>query len=383
MEYKTQTDNDTKASFEISSLFSIPHIFLLLCFASAIVSGIVVQSEMDGAAKLGLISLTVLFGCLWLLFFLGDKYVRYTMILPGLIIVLAVTTLPIIFLLILSVFNVSLLNFNGDWRFVGLNNYLYFLTTDTLFFPAMIRTFEYTILVLGFQLVIGMILALVLQKEFKGRSFVSSILVIPVMASPIVIAMLWKYMYSSFNGLINLVLKSIGLPTYNWLTNEPLPFIEKIPLIGNFLVVHLNANFGFLSAVMVNVWQWTPFVYLMLLAGLSSLPREPYEAAKVDGANGWQTFWNITFPLLKPVLSVVILIRMIDLMKVYDQIYALFGNSVTMRTLNLHIFSVGLTNQDYSRGAALSVIVLLLIIGFSLLFSGISKWVSKKGDNNT
>jgi multiple sugar transport system permease protein len=374
-------EQKVKNSFEVSSLFSIPHIFLLLCIASAIGSAFIIQSEMENAAKLGMVVLSALFGFLWLLFFLGDKYIRYTMILPGLMTVLAVTTLPIVFLLILSVFNVSLLNFNGDWKFVGLNNYLYFLTTDTLFFPAMIRTFEYTVLVLGFQLVIGMILALILQKEFKGRSFVSSILVIPVMASPIVIAMLWKYMYSSFNGFINLALKAMGLPTYNWLTNEPLPFIKDLPLIGSFLVEHLNANYGFLSAVIVNVWQWTPFVYLMLLAGLSSLPREPYEAAKVDGANGWQTFWNITFPLLKPVLSVVILIRMIDLMKVYDQIYALFGDSVTMRTLNLHIFSVGLSSQDYSKGAALSVIVLLLIIGLSLLFSGISKWVSKKGAN--
>lgn len=325
------------------------------------------------------VALTMLAGYLFVLFTLGDKYLHYTMMIPGVMIILAVTLLPILFLFYLSVHNVTLLNFNKTWEFVGLENFLYFFTQDKLFFPAFIRTVQYMLVVLVLQLVLGMGLALLLQKKFFGRSLVSSVLVIPVMASPIVIAMLWKYMFGSTNGFINLVLEALNLPTVNWLTNTPLPFVESIPVIGPFLVNHLNANIGFLSTVIVNVWQWTPFVFLMFLAGLSALPKEPYEAAKVDGASPWQTFWMITFPLMKPVIGVVVLIRVIDLMKVYDQIWALFGDSVVMRTLNIHIFSVGLSTQNYSRGAALSLIVLATVILMYTAFNWFSDWISRRG----
>jgi multiple sugar transport system permease protein len=355
------------------------YLFLCLSILGLVTTIFALQSEMAPAAKFGLIGVTVVFVFLWSLFFFGDKHIRYTLVIPGFMILFLVTSVPAIFLLYLSVFDVSLLNFKGDWSFVGFANYTYFLTKDKLFYGAIIRTIEYMVIVLGLQMVIGMGLALLLQREFRGRSFVSSILVIPVMTCPIVIAMLWKYMYSSYNGFINLALKSVGIGEVPWLTNQPLPLISDIPGIGHFLVTYLNANIGFAAAIIVNIWQWTPFVYLMFLAGLSALPREPYEAAKVDGANVWQTYWHITFPLLRPVIGVVFLIRIIDLMKVYDQIWALFGDSVTMRTLNIHIFSTGLTGQDYSKGAALSILVLLLIIGISVLFSSIGKWVSKRG----
>ena len=182
------------------------------------------------------------------------------------------------------------------------------------------------------------------------------------MTCPIVIAMLWKSMMNSETGVLNVILRRLGGEGVNWLTNEPLTFIQKIPFIGQFFVDHLNANIGFVSMLIVNTWQWTPFVFLMVLAGINSLPKEPFEAAYVDGANVWQQFRNITLPLLKPVMNVIILMRLIDLMKVYDQIYALFGDNITARTLNIHIFAIGLTNQNYGKGSALSVIVLVFIV---------------------
>ncbi|GGI44887.1 sugar ABC transporter permease [Paenibacillus marchantiophytorum] len=354
-------------------------LFLLLSVMGIVTNIFALTSNIDPAAKFSIIGVTIVFIFLWSLFFFGDKFIRYTLTIPSFIILFCVTSIPAIFLLYLSVFDVSLLNFKGDWSFVGLTNYIYFFTKDKLFYAAVIRTVEYMVIVLMLQIVIGMCLALLLQREFRGRSLVSTILVIPVMTCPIVIAMLWKYMYSSYNGFINLVLNKLGFAEVPWLTNQPLPFIDSIPVIGDFLIKHLNANIGFVSAIIVNIWQWTPFVYLMFLAGLSSLPREPFEAAKVDGASSWRTFWHLTFPMLRPVIGVVILIRIIDLMKVYDQIWALFGDSVAMRTLNIHIFSVGLTGQDYSKGAALSIIVLLFIIAVSFVFSGIGKWVSTRG----
>ena len=303
-----------------------------------------------------------------LIVLLGDKYIKYTLILPSIVVMFAVTVVPVVFLVWMSLTDVKLMNFGKTWNFVGLANYIHFFTKDRLFFPTFIRTLEYTVLALITQLVVGMALALLLQSRFRGRNLVSSFLIIPVMTCPIVIAMLWKSMMNSQTGILNNLIRRFGGEGINWLTNEPLAIIQQIPLIGEFLVSKANANWGFFSILIVNTWQWTPFVFLMILAGLNSLPQEPFEAAAVDGASQWQIFRNITMPLLRPVMNVVILMRLIDLMKVYDQIYALFGDNITMRTLNIHIFSIGLTNQNYGRGSALSIIVLTFIIILTKVF---------------
>lgn len=303
-----------------------------------------------------------------LIVLLGDRYIKYTLILPSVVVMIAVTIVPVVFLVWMSLTDVKLMNFNKTWNFVGLANYVHFFTKDRLFFPTLFRTLEYTVLALVSQLVIGMALALLLQNRFRGRNLVSSFLIIPVMTCPIVIAMLWKSMMNSQTGVINNIIRRFGGEGINWLTNDPLTFIQNIPLVGEFLVSKANGTIGFFSILLVNTWQWTPFVFLMILAGLNSLPREPFEAAAVDGASQWQVFRNITMPLLRPVLNVVVLMRLIDLMKVYDQIYALFGDNITMRTLNIHIFSIGLTNQNYGRGSALSIIVLTFIIILTKIF---------------
>ena len=123
-----------------------------------------------------------------------------------------------------------------------------------------------------------------------------------------------------------------------------------------------------MSIVLVNVWQWTPFVFLLLYAGIRTLPHEPFEAAQIDGASYFQTFKAITMPLLKPVISVVLLLRLVDLIKVFDQIWALFGNAPFARTLNIELYTLGLMNQNYGLGAALSVMVLLLSLSLAAIF---------------
>ena len=298
---------------------------------------------------------------------MGDKYIKWTLIMPSIVIMLAVTIVPLIFLLVMSVHDVKLFNFNKEWNFVGFDNYIHFFKNDKLFWPAVVRTVEYTVLALLIQLILGLGLAMLFQQAFRYRNLVSSFLVIPVMTCPIVIAMLWKSMMNAETGIFNNMLRALGFNGINYLTNEPVQWIAAIPLIGDFLVKYLNANVGFVSLLVINTWQWTPFVFLMILSGINSLSKEPFEAAYVDGATPFQVFRCITLPLLKPVMQVVILMRLIDLMKVYDQIYALFGDNITMRTLNIHIFSVGLTQQNYGRGSALSIIVLILITCISKL----------------
>lgn len=365
MEAETQTHR-------INLLITVSLFILLVATALTLAF----SGNITAKVLMTMVAVTALF--VGLIILLGDRYIKYTLITPSIFIMLVVTFVPMIFLLVMSVTDVKLFNFNKKWNFVGLSNYLYFITKDKLFWPTMLRTLEYTLIALISQVIIGMGLAILFQKRFRGRNLVSSFLVIPVMTCPIVIAMLWKSMMNSETGVLNIIIRRLGGTGINWLTNEPIAFIQKIPFIGQFFVNNLNANVGFVSMVLVNTWQWTPFVFLMVLAGINSLPKEPFEAAYVDGANAWQQFRNITLPLLKPVMNVIILMRLIDLMKVYDQIYALFGDNITARTLNIHIFAIGLTNQNYGKGSALSVLVLLFIMAITKVLTGINNNIDIK-----
>ncbi|MCL4426246.1 MAG: sugar ABC transporter permease [Firmicutes bacterium] len=290
---------------------------------------------------------------------LGDRGIKYMLIVPSTLLLGGITVAPLIYLIVLSFHKVTMMNFRSKWPFAGLANYMSLLQ-DPLVKGAFIRTFEYTAINLILQMVLGFLLALLMQRTFKGRSLVSTILLIPVMACPIVVALLWSYLFGQHGGLFNLLLGKLGVAPIPWLSNTPLPFVNRLGSAGPWLAQTLNLNWGFVALIITNTWQWTPFVYLLFLAGLSALPQEPYEAAQIDGASSWQVLRYITLPLLRPVIGVVFVIRLVDLLKVYDQIYALFGESVVMRTLNIHIVVKGLGNQDYGVGAALSMVVLLL-----------------------
>lgn len=303
----------------------------------------------------------------------GDRYIRYTLVLPSTFLLVIVSLLPIGYLVYLSLRDIGMISFRGGGSFAGLDNFVTLFTNDPLFWSSLVLTLEYVVLNLFLQLVLGMALALLLSNKFRGRNVVNTVLLIPVMTTPIVVATLWKYLLDLNNGGINVLLeRTLGVGPFPWLTNQPLPFLNLLPPdVGGWLAQHLNLNYALLSITIVNVWQWTPFVFLLLYAGLQALPQELYEAARVDGASYWQQFRHITYPMLTPVITVVLLVRLVDLMKVFDQVWALFGNAPFARTLNIHIYTLGMMNQDYGMGAALSVVTfgLSLLISIAFLFA--------------
>jgi len=279
---------------------------------------------------------------------------------PTVLFLILITIGPFIYLLYISFFDVSVINFRKEWTFIGLDNYVRVLT-DSVVRQAFIRTVEYVVFAVGAELVLGLALALLLNWEFKGKGFFTTALVLPMMLTPIVVGMGWKYFMDYNTGFINSILNDIGLPRVPWLTSQPLPLVDKIPLIGDFLVKQLNFRWAMVSIVFVDVWQWTPFVTLALIAALSALPRAPYEAATVDGASGWQIFRYVTLPQLRPTIMAVVLIRVMDAVKAFDTIWALFGNNTSTRTLNISIYTFGLGVKKFSQGAALSVLTLILM----------------------
>jgi multiple sugar transport system permease protein len=288
---------------------------------------------------------------------LGDAYLSYTLLIPAILLLLAVTVIPIAFLIYLAFFRVTILNFRGHWPFAGLENFINVFWDDPLFLPTLVRTLELLVLGLFFQFSLGLGMALWLNRRVRFESLLATLILLPMMTNSIVVGMLWKHLLNFYNGLFNLLLNLLGLEGLPWLTVDPIGFVQAVPALGPWLVEHLNANYAFLSILITNTWQWMPFMFLLLRAALRSLPVEPFEAARIDGATAWQTFWFLTLPLLKGVIGVVLLVRAIDILKTFGMIWALFGNATSTRVMPIHIYTVGIQSQDYSQGAVLSLIL--------------------------
>ncbi len=307
-------------------------------------------------------------GYLVLLGRLGDAYLRWTLLLPAGLLLAGVTMAPIAFLIHLTFFRVTILNFRGHWPFAGLDNFVSALRDDPLFWPTLLRTLELLVIGLALQFALGLAMALWLNRRVRFESALSTLILLPMMTNSIVVGMLWKHILNFYNGLLNLLLALAGLEPRPWLTNTPLEPVAALPDLGPLLVEHGNATYAFLSILVANTWQWMPFVFLLLRAGLRSLPPEPYEAARIDGASAWQTFRYVTLPLLKGVIGVVLLVRAIDILKTFGLIWALFGNATTTRVMPIHIYTVGIETQDYSQGAVLSLLLAVLSIGIYAAF---------------
>jgi multiple sugar transport system permease protein len=288
---------------------------------------------------------------------LGDAYLSRTLLIPAAVLLVGVTGAPIAFLAYLAFFKVTILNFRGRWPFVGIENFAAVLRDDPLFLPTLIRTLELLALGLALQFALGLAMAVWLNRKVRFESLLATLILLPMMTNSIVVGMLWKHLLNFYNGLFNLLLALGGLPGIPWLTHEPIEAVQAVPLAGPWLVEHLNANYAFLSILIANTWQWMPFMFLLLRAGLRSLPPEPFEAARIDGATAWQTFWFLTLPLLKGVIGVVLVVRAIDILKTFGMIWALFGNATITRVMPIHIYTVGIQTQDYGQGAVLSLIL--------------------------
>jgi len=296
-----------------------------------------------------------------------DRLFGRLLLVPALIALLATTGVPLGYMLVTSLHDVGLTTFQKPWRFVGLGNYMDLLLRDPQLWPTLWRTLEYLIFGLGLQVGLGLGLALLLNREFPARRLAQTVLIFPVLTTPVVVAMLWKYLFDLQTGLINQLLGLVGIEPQPWLSVQPLPIVASLPWIGRWLAETGNFTYGFWAIITVTVWQWAPFCFLVLYAGLVSLPAEPFEAARIDGASAWQTFRYVTLPLLMPLILVVTVVRLIDLLKVYAQIWVLFGNLVNTRVLNIHLYTLGLGTHEYGKASALGVMTVLMIMTLTWL----------------
>jgi len=253
---------------------------------------------------------------------------------------------PMIWSLRLSFFNWHAAT-GTEMRFVGLKNFYTVFVKDERFWADLTFTLFYVGAVVVIELLLGLGLASLLNRKFRFRNFFRIIFLLPMTAPPITVAALWRMFLQPDEGVINKFLVTMGLPLVKWVTD---PSIARI------------------SLVMVDVWQWTPFMFLALLAGLQSMPQDIYEAAAVDGASRGQIFLHITLPLLFPIITTLVLLRAIDAFKLFELVYGITGGGPAGKTesLSYYIYLRGLSYFDIGYASALSWVFLLIVLGISI-----------------
>src|ERR1044072_9243257 len=217
------------------------------------------------------------------------------------------------------------------------------LFSDNFFLTAMVHTLVYAVAALSCEFLLGLGLALLLNAKMRGRGLFRASLLVPMMLPSVVVGVVWRLMLNPDFGAINGTLRRFGLKTES-------------------LTWTASPKLAMLSVIAVDVWQWTPFVFLVLLAGLQAIPEEPYEAALIDGSSRWQTFWHVTLPLLKPSILIVLLLRTMDLLRVFDQIFILTegGPGFATETISLYIYRTAFRFFDFGYAAAMSFVLLAL-----------------------
>lgn len=233
----------------------------------------------------------------------------------------------------------------AESEFVGIANYLQVLGDTERFWPAVLRTFTFTGGALAAEMVLGMGIALLLWRPFNGEKWVRVAILLPLVATPVAVGMMWRLIFDPNIGFANQLLSWFGIPAQPWLSGQT----TALPTL-----------------IFVDVWQWTPMVVLILLAGLTSLSEEPDEAARVDGANAWQRFRFVTLPLLRSTVIVAIVLRGIDALKTFDILYSTKGKGGgsfhEVETLNVYAFGLSFDYNDYGISSTVLILFFLLII---------------------
>ncbi|TMV46992.1 sugar ABC transporter permease [Paenibacillus mesophilus] len=282
-----------------------------------------------------------------------DRNLKWIYTLPAVLFVLIMMLFPIIYTVRISFFEWSM-SATTPPKWVGLANYAALLQ-DGRFWHAVGATFYFTIVALAAEVVLGVAIAVLLARQFRGKNIVKTVFLLPMVATPVAMGLVWMLIYEPTIGVANMMLKSLGFEPLLWLASTS----QVIP-----------------SLIIVDVWEWTPMISLIVMAGISTLPSDPYEAADVDGANAWQKFTNITLPLLRPTILVAAMLRLIDVLKTFDIIYATTqgGPNFASETLNLYGYVLGFQYFKLGMASSLLVLFFLLVMGLTLFMI----WMRKR-----
>jgi multiple sugar transport system permease protein len=278
-----------------------------------------------------------------------NRRLKWTMIAPAVAFIGLMVVFPLAYTAWLSLTD-AFGAVNADTRFLGLVNYTDALGDTRRFWPAVGRTAVFTVAAVALELVLGLALAMLLRRPFRGMRWMRTILMVPLLATPVAVGVVWMLILDPTVGIANALLGLVGIP--------PQPFLGSVAQ-------------SLPTLVLIDVWQWTPMMTLLLLAGLTTLPEEPEEAALVDGATAWQRFRLVTLPMLGTTIVTALVLRSVDALKTFDLIYATKGagggSSYEAETLNVYAYGITFDYSEYGLAAAVLVLFTVLIIGIVVL----------------
>ncbi len=266
---------------------------------------------------------------------------------PALVVVALVALYPLGETVYQSFSDKSFLGLGGT-HWIGLENYTN-LVHDSIFRKSIVTTVKFTAITVGFEFVLGLVIALVVNSNFRGRGVMRAVMLVPWAIPTVISAQMWKWMYDDVFGVFNDLGRRLHLLHHSvaWISQP-------------------NTSLGAVCAV--DIWKTTPFVALLLLAGLQVIPKDLYEAADVDGASKLQQFWRITMPLLRPAILVALIFRTLDALRVFDVFYVFFGNRVDTQTMAVYDQNTIVTVGNVGYGAAVSVAIFLIIAIFVVIY---------------
>ncbi|WP_020017139.1 carbohydrate ABC transporter permease [Promicromonospora sukumoe] len=274
----------------------------------------------------------------------ANRRLKWALLAPALGFVGLMIAFPLVFTINLSLTD-AFGAVNAGSSYVGLQNFTDALTDTRRFWPAVGRTVTFTLGAVVLETVLGLALAMLMRKAFRGMEIVRTILMVPLLATPVAIGILWMLILDPTNGIANHLLGFVGIPPQEFLGSVS----QSLPTL-----------------MLIDVWQWTPMMTVLLLAGLTTLPEEPEEAARVDGANAWQRFVHIILPMLRTTILTALVLRGVDALKTFDLIYATKGpgggSDFEAETLNVYAYGLTFDYQEYGLASAVLVLFTLFIV---------------------
>lgn len=265
---------------------------------------------------------------------------------PGLAMLALVMGIPLFYALAISLSTMTMIR--PDLNFAGLTNFAKIMS-EPLFWHSLWLTLRYSVAAVIGEFIIGLGIALMLRQVITMRGFYFAVLTLPMAMSPVAVALIWRMLLQPNLGIINQSLAAMGLPMIDWLG---------------------DSSIALSTLISIDIWQQTSFVVLLLSAGLASLPREPYEAAEVDGAGPFAQFWYITLPLLRPVSAIAIVIQLINEFRTYDLIYVLTkgGPGVSTELLSFFAYKRAFQGLQVNEGSSAAFLLLLIILVITVFF---------------
>ncbi len=270
----------------------------------------------------------------------------YFFILPAVAVMIAGLVYPVIQALYLSFYDWKIGTDFADAPYVGLRHFTRMVTDENVWESIWV-TFRFGFWTISIEMVLGISLALLLEKPIRGASVFRTIFILPLMVSPVVVGLIWRYLFDARIGWINYYLGFIGIEPQVWLG---------------------DADLAFFAIVFTDIWQWTPFIFIIVIAGLQALPSEVLEASKIDGANWWQHILFVKLPMIRSILLIALLMRLIDVFRALEVMFILTGGGPGRATelLSLHIYNRAFDTQQLGYASAISVLLIVIVFLLSL-----------------